>query len=50
MNLGFIDDLLKDCNQTEIYFDEKMWDWITLFHFDVVFSTSMTVILSIDIF
>lgn len=38
----YLNDLLKDCNQSEIYFDEKMWDWITLFHFDVVFSDSMT--------
>ena len=38
----YLNDILKECNQTEIYFDEKMWDWITLFHFDVVFSEEMS--------
>ena len=38
----YLNEILKDCNQTEIYFDEKIWDWITLFHFDVVFSEEMT--------
>ena len=39
---AYLDNLLKDCNLSEISFDEKLWDWITLFHFDTVFSTSMT--------
>lgn len=38
----YLNELLKDCNQNEIYFDEKMWDWITLFHFNDVFSIEMT--------
>jgi hypothetical protein len=39
---AYLDNLLKDCNLSEISFDEKLWDWITLFHFDTVFSTLMT--------
>jgi hypothetical protein len=38
----YLNNLLSDCNQIEINFDEKMWDWITLFHFDLVFSSSMS--------
>lgn len=37
----YLNNLLVDCSYKDIFMDKKMWDWITLFHFDVVFNTKM---------
>jgi len=38
----YLNDILSDCNYNDINFDLRMWDWITLFHFDVVFNSKMS--------
>jgi len=38
----YLNDLLSECNYKDIFLDQKMWDWITLFHFDTVFNSKMS--------
>ena len=38
----YLNDLLSECSYKDIFMDQKMWDWITLFHFDAVFNSKMS--------
>ncbi len=38
----YLNDILNGCSYRDIFMDKKMWDWITLFHFEVVFDNKMS--------